>query len=193
MTNINVIANFPVNTDILKYGYKAWKKMQKNPNYKPKNTRNFGHFYYIDNSILTPDFLYKFSDRLHKPRQESQTLVVIDEAQNDKLFGNRAWNNAGRQEWCHFFEVHRHYGFDFILIAPSIKLIDKAIQYDIEYEDIHRKLANYGLRGRLVQFFSGGCQFAAIRVWRAINQKESSRLFRYTTMFDRFYDSYRNF
>ncbi len=193
LTSCNVIANFPIHTDILKYGWSEYKKMQKDDSYIPKNTKKYGHFYYVDNNHLNAKFLYQFAARLHKPREESQTLVVIDEAQSDKLFGNRSWNNSDRQEWCHFFETHRHYGYDFILIAPSIKLIDKAIQYDIEYEDVHRKLANYGFRGRLVQFFSGGCQFAAIRIWRAINQKESSRLFRFSQMFDTFYDSFRNF
>lgn len=193
MTNINVIANFPVNRDILQYGYKNYKRMQKEPDFKPETRKKYGHFYFIDNEHLSADFLYKFAARIHKPRQESQTLVVVDEAQNDKLFGNRSWNNSDRQAWCHFFETHRHYGFDFILIAPSIKLIDKAIQYDIEYEDVHRKLSNYGFRGRLIQFFSGGCQFAAIRVWRAINERESSRLYRYHSMYDAFYDSFRNF
>jgi len=193
MTKINVIANFPIDRDILKYGYRESKKMKEDENYIPKKVKNYGRFYYVDNRFMCAKFLYKFALLLHKPREESQTLVVIDEAQNDKLFGNRAWNNSDRQDWCHFFETHRHYGYDFILIAPSIKLIDKAIQYDIEYEDIHRKLANYGFRGRLVQFFSGGCQFAAIRVWRAINQRESSRLYRFSQMFDSFYDSFRNF
>lgn len=193
MTSINVIANFPIKREILKYGWNEYKKMQKDSSYVPGHVKEYGKFYYVDNRYLNPQFLYNFNDRLHKPRMESQTLIVIDEAQNDKLFGNRTWNNKDRQEWCHFFEVHRHYGFDIILIAPSIKLIDKSIQYDIEYEDVHRKLSNYGFKGRLIQFFSGGCQFAAIRVWRAINQKESSRLYRYHALYDQFYDSFRNF
>lgn len=193
MTTINVIANFPVNSDIVRYGYKAWKKKQRNSDYQYRNKNFCGRFYFVDNRYLTPEFLYNFAKKFHEPRKESQTLLVIDEAQNDKLFGNRNWQNKNRQDWCHFFEVHRHYGYDVILITPSIKLIDKAIQYDIEYEDIHRKLANFGFRGRLIQFFSGGCQFAAIRIWRSINEKESSRLFRYHFMYDQFYDSFRNF
>lgn len=193
MTSRNVIANYPINRDILVYGWREYKKMQKDPSYKPKKKKNVpGRFYYVDNRYLNPDFLYSFAKKFHHNRAESQTLLVVDEAQNDKLFGNRAWQNGDRQKWCHFFEVHRHYGFDVILIAPSIKLIDKAIQYDIEYEDIHRKLKNFGMRGRLIQLFSG-CQFAAVRVWRTINEKESSRLFRYHEMFSQFYDSFRNF
>lgn len=195
MTSRNVIANYPVNRDILTYGWRGYKKLQKNSELRDQLKKRSvpGRFYHVENQYLSPQFLYEFARRLHRPREESQTLVVIDEAQNDKLFGNRAWQNKDRQEWCHFFEVHRHYGFDIILIAPSIKLIDKAIQYDIEYEDIHRKLKNFGMRGRLISFISGGCQFAAIRVWRTINQKESSRLFRYKPMFAEFYDSFRNF
>lgn len=189
----NVIANFSVKTDIVRYGWKEYKKMDKDPAYKPAMKNPCGRFYYIRNDFLTPEFLYSFAEKFHQPRKESQTLVVIDEAQSDRMFGARAWNNKNRQDWCHLFEVHRHYGFDFILISPSIKLIDKSIQYCIEYEDIHRKLTNYGFKGRLIELLSGGCQFVSVRVWRTLNSKESSRLFRYSEMFSQFYDSFKNF
>mgnify|MGYP000972429671 CR=1 FL=1 len=195
ITDENVIANFAVNYDIVKYGWKQYKKYRDDKSFvpTPQIKKSSGHFYYVDNQYLSPDFLYSFAAKFHVPRRESQTLVVLDECQNDKLFGNRSWNNKNRQDWCHFFEVHRHFGFDIILIAPSIKLIDKAIQYDIEYEDVHRKLSRFGWRGRIVQLLSGGCQFAAIRIWRTIGEKESSRLFRYSEMYSEFYDSFRNF
>lgn len=188
----NVIANFPVDMRYVWYTNRQLKQMEKDSKYEPKK-RKTSRFYYIDDLYLTPDFLYAYAKKFHEPRKESQTLVVIDECQADWLFGNRSWQNKMRPAWCRLFQVHRHLGFDFILMAQSDKLIDKAIRCEIEYEVKHRKISNFGMKGKLIGLLIGGCAFVAVKVWYGIGQKVDSHFFRYRKMYSKFYDSYRDF
>lgn len=188
----NVIANFPVNMNYVWYTPRQVKKMKQDSAYKPKK-RKASHFYFIDDMYLTPEFLVKFAKKFHEPRKEHQTLVVIDECQAEWLFGNRSWQNKNRSAWCRLFQVHRHLGFDFILMAQSDKLIDKAIRCEIEYEVKHRKITNFGVKGKLMALFLGGAGFVAVTVWYGIREKVGSHFFRFRKMYSEFYDSYRDF
>ena len=188
----NVIANFPVNMDYVWYSQRQVKRMASDRSYHPQK-RKASRFYYVDDLYLTPDFLLQFAKKFHVPRKESQTLVVIDECQADWLFGNRAWQNKSRSAWCRLFQVHRHLGFDFILMAQSDKLIDKAIRCEVEYEVKHRKIKNFGIKGLLMGLFLGGCGFVAVKVWYGISQKVDSHFFRFSRLYANFYDSYRDF
>ena len=60
----NVIANTMINIDAI-----------------TDNKRNRGRFYYLDNYYFEPSFFYKYAKKFHKPGKESQSLIVIDEAQ----------------------------------------------------------------------------------------------------------------
>ena len=81
-------------------------------------------------------------------RVEDSILLIIDEAQ--MLFNPRDWNAKDRIEWLKFFQVHRHFGFSIILVSQSDMMLDKQIRALIEYEEIHRKVSNYGIRGYLL-------------------------------------------
>jgi zona occludens toxin (predicted ATPase) len=166
--------------------------MKKEPDYKPVK-RKTSNFYYVNDQYLTPTFLLNFAKKFHKPRKEGQTLVVIDECQATWLFGCRNWNNKTREDWCRFFQIHRHYGFDFILMCPSERLIDKAILCEVEYLVVHRKLENFGLKGKLLSLIMGGHMFVAVTIWWSIRTKVSSTFFRYKKLYGDLYDSYRDF
>ena len=81
-----VICNFPINMNMIK------KKYHKN-------------FLYLPDSELTPHYLFEFAKAFHKEKKESQTYLIIDEAQ--RLFPiDRVYER--RKEWEQFFQLHRH-------------------------------------------------------------------------------------
>ena len=104
----NVIANFNINQELYN------KKKKK------------GMFDYITNMELTPDYLIEYALLNHKPGIENQTLVVIDECQ--LMFNSRDWQNKNRMAWIEFFTLHRHYGYNFILVSQMDRLVDRQIR-----------------------------------------------------------------
>ena len=187
-----VIANFPVNRNMVFYSKRQLKKMGKRPDYRPKK-RQSGIYYYVSDDNLTPDFLINYAHKFHEPRKEHQTLLVIDECSSDMLFSNRSWQNKDRQKWIRFFQQHRKLGFDIILVSQSDKLIDKQIRCFIEYEVKHRKASNFGTVGKILGLFSGGSLFVAVTMWYTIREKTGSEFFRFHNFYDKFYDSYFEF
>lgn len=187
-----VIANFPVNRQLLFYTRRQLKKMAKNPNYRPRK-RKAARFYYVSDDHLTPQFLIDYARKFHKPRKENQTLLVIDECASDTLFSNRSWQNKDRMAWLRFFQQHRKLGYTIYLIAQADKLIDKQIRCCIEYEVKHRKVNNFKLLGKIAGLLCGGSLFSATTVWYGIREKEGGELFRFKRLYEDFYDSYRDF
>lgn len=100
-------------------------------------------FFYIDNSEITVDYFVNFSRENHKSNIESQSLVVIDEAQI--IFNSRSWNQGQgcRLDWIQFFSQHRKLGYNIILIAQFDRMIDRQIRCLVEYEVAHMKVNNY--------------------------------------------------
>ena len=128
-----VICNFEINKDLVKHGYE--------------------NFQYIETFDLCPEWLIQFSQEHFKDKRvkEDSITLIIDEAQ--MLFNPREWNQKDRVAWLKFFQVHRHYGYSVILVSQSDMMLDKQIRALIEYEQIHRKISNYGLRGYFLQLF----------------------------------------
>ncbi|MEG1709606.1 MAG: zonular occludens toxin domain-containing protein, partial [Anaerovoracaceae bacterium] len=132
MRGTNVIANFDINLTV--FGKKSLKQQRK-----------MGAFLYLDNSDITPKYLFDYSVSFHRRNTnghivEGQTLVVIDECQI--LFNSRDWQAKDRMKWATFFTQHRKYGFDIILITQFDRLIDRQIRCLVEYEVIHRNVRN---------------------------------------------------
>jgi len=163
----NVIANFPINTSMI------------------KNKK--ANFIYVDNSELTVSYLLKYALENHKIGIENQTLVVVDECQ--VIWNSRQWQTGfNRMEWIKFFTQHRKLGFNFINIAQNDRMIDKQIRVLFEYEIKHRKVNNFKI-GRLLPVPT----FAAITYWYGMNEKLGVEFFTYRKKWSRFYDSYGTF
>lgn len=167
----NVIANFPIKLDLI----------------KPNKKKDLGKFIYLENDKLTVKFLTEFALKNHTKGIEGQTLIVFDEAQ--AKFNSRDFRSIDRQDYNHFFSLHRHLGYNVILITQNDRLIDKQIRCLIEYEVKHRKINNFKTIGKLLPF----CTFACITYWYGIREKVNCEFFTYKKKLSALYDSYALF
>lgn len=165
-----VIANFPVNL----------------PPFAKKHFK--GTFEYCPNETLTVKNLLLYEQKFHTKRKEHQTLVVIDEA--GILFNARTWRDSERMNWLKFLALHRHHGFDFILVAQQDYQIDKQIRGYIEYEVIHRKCLSGGLAGLLL-IFAG--TFMAIKKYYGNSTRLGTEFIRYSKKIAGIYDTFAIF
>ena len=168
-----VIANYEINTGRIKHCR--------------------GEFVYKSNDKLTPRFLKQYSQKYfldHKFR-EGELWLFIDEAQ--LMFNAREWDARGRKDWLQFFTQHRKYGYDVFLIAQFDRMLDRQIRSLIEYEVVHRKVSNFGIRGRIFSLLAGGNLFVAVKVWYPMKEKVGSEFFKYHKRFSELYDSYKDF
>jgi len=157
---------------------------------KFKNKQNFT---YCDNSDLTPDYLINYSREYYKNKRpkENEILLVIDECQI--MFNAREWNIKGRAEWLYFFTHHRKFGYKIILVAQFDKMIDRQIRSLIEYEYVHRKVSNFGIKGWLLSFWSFGKLFISVKVWYPMKQKVGSEFFLARKKYYQIYDTFNTF
>jgi len=172
----NVISSVPINRKYILMGRKEG-----------------GRIYHYDYQHLTPDNLYMYALKFHEIGRESQTLIVIDEAQFKfsptacKLFSKI--DERYRQDWLEFFSNHRHLGFDIILISQFDKLIDPQIRCLFEYNFVHRKANNFKTFGQLLTIFRLK-MFVQIQYWYGANERCGSKMFFYRKKYSRIYDSY---
>ncbi|WP_303821904.1 zonular occludens toxin domain-containing protein [Ruminococcus flavefaciens] len=153
----NVIANIPINIDFVRKPYSYFKGRIKGYRHE------IGDFFYAANSRMTPEMLIAYSDLYHKRDRkgnmiEGQTVVVIDECQ--LLFDPKVVK-ADRPKWVRFFCLHRHYGFDMILITQHNRLIDRQIREQCSEEVKHRLTNHNGWIGKLLPFKL----YSATTVW----------------------------
>lgn len=165
----NVIANFPVAVN------------------KIKSKKSVGNFVYKDNKELTTDFLYDFALKNHIKGKEAQTLLVIDEAQ--ALFNPRDFRDVNRKGYNQFFSLHRHLGYNVILVTQNDRLLDRQIRCLIEYEVKHRKINNFKTLGMLLPFKT----FACVSYWYGVRERLGVEFFRYRKSLSDLYDSYALF
>jgi zona occludens toxin (predicted ATPase) len=169
----NIIANFPINTDSV-------KKIK-------------GEFYYKMDMELTVKYLVDYAHKNHKVGKENQTLLVIDEAQ--RMFNCRDFSRKDRFEWVKFFSMHRHLGYNCILVTQNDKMIDKQIRALVEYEKKHRKINNFGMLG----FFASltfQTYFISIDYWYGMKGKDAKlgiSFFRFKKKYQQIYNSYEVF
>lgn len=167
---------------------------QKARNFTPRVISNYylniklDRFLYLDNSEITTKFLYDFARENHKIGVESQTLLVIDEAQI--LFNSRDWNSSRkgetRMDWIKFFSQHRKFGYSIILIAQNDRMIDRQIRSLIEYEVAHMKMNNYF---RIIPF----TVFLAVSRWYGQKMKLFHETILYRKKIANLYNSYEFF
>lgn len=168
-----VIANFPINLDNV--------------------GRHRGEFVELDNDSLTPDFLINYSASYFSGGRvkEGKLLLVIDECQ--LMFNAREWNAKGRAQWLSFFTQHRKFGYDVILVAQFDRMIDRQIRALIEYEQIHRKVSNFGWKGKVFSLFCLGRLFVAVKIWYPMKEKTGSEFFVSKKKFYSLYDTFGMF
>lgn len=171
-----VIANFPINMDVVKKGL-AWIRY-------PVKEENF---VYRDNSELTVKFLVEYAKENHKQGKEGQTLLVIDEC--SVIFNPREYSRKDRVEWIKFFQHHRKLGYNVILISQNDRLVDRQIRAFIEYDVKHRKANNYGAIGMIftVLFMK---VFCAVTYWYGVREKCGVEFFIYRKVYGKLYDSF---
>ena len=168
-----VIANYEINTGAIKHCR--------------------GEFTFLDNEQLQPDALREYSRiyfQAHRFR-EGAIWLFIDEAQI--LFNAREWQAKGRADWLSFFTQHRKFGYDIFLVAQFDRMIDRQIRSLIEYEVIHRKVSNFGIKGKAFSLLAGGRLFVAVSVWYPMKEKTGAQFFKYHKRYQELYDSYKDF
>lgn len=117
---------------------------------------------------------------------ERTIKVYIDEAQ--MLFNSRAWTKKGNQEWAKFFSVHRHFGYEIILMSQNDFNLDKQVRGVIEYNYVHRKVENSGIVGNLLSKICGGLFFYK-SIWVPQNEVVDHQFFRYKKEYGELYDT----
>ena len=160
-----------------------------NLNRIPPKRRNL--FHYKSNYEITPEYLVQFSRNYFQGKRvkESVILLVIDECQ--LMFNAREWSKEGRDKWLEFFTMHRHYGYDIILVAQFDRMIDRQIRSLIEYEYIHRKVSNYGFRGWFIcAVMLSPRLFISVKVWYPMKEKVGSEFFKCKRKYYSLYDTY---
>lgn len=143
------------------------------------------------------DGLYNFSKLYHKKDKfgkmiEGQTLLVFDECQD--FFNSRSWNNSDRLSWVEFFRLHRHYGYNCLLISQDDKCIDKQIRSVLQTQTLHRKFSNYKLLCKILALPFGGGLFMCIDSMYGMSSKKDARLKSYLLIGQRkYYDIYDSY
>lgn len=175
-----VIANFQINLD---------KLLTKTQRKRKVNVP----FEYVGNEALTPEYLIEYARQYFRGKKivEDEIVLVIDECQ--LLFNARDWNKPDRKGWLSFFTQHRKYGYRVILVAQFDNMIDKQIRALVEYEYIHRKMSNFGWKGKILSILFGGNTFVAVKVWYPLKQKVGTDIFHAKRKYYRIYDTFLDF
>lgn len=148
-------------------------------------------YVYIPNWELTPEKLMNFSIEYFKEKRgvrEGSIKVFIDEAQ--LIFNSRDYGDKSRKGWLHFFTLHRHYGIDIILACQFDRMLDRQIRCLIEYEYIHRKISNFGWKGKILNFLMGGKMFACSKMWYPLKEHIGGEFFRFRKKYSKCYDTF---
>lgn len=148
-------------------------------------------FYYVPNEKLNPEVLYEFSrsyfsESGHQYKEDS-ILLVIDECQ--LLFNARSWGRTDRAGWLSFFTQHRKYGYLVILVAQNDRMLDRQVRALIEYEEIHRKVSNFGLFGAFLKVLLHKEVFFSVRRWYPLREKVGLYMFVPKKRYYRLYDT----
>lgn len=191
-----VIANFPVNESVIRSTFLkklfTWiiTLLHLKIDLNGKFERQIGTFVYKDNPELTVKFLVKFAKENHVRNKEGQTLLIIDEC--SVMFNPREFTRKDRNSWIKFFQHHRKFGYNVILISQNDRLIDRQIRSFIEYDVKHRKANNFGSIGMLFTLV-GVKLFVAVSYWYGVHEKCGAEFFTYKKQYSRIYDSFAMF
>ncbi len=150
-----------------------------------------GKYIFVDTYSLNPFELTDYAKEFHKKGVEGQTYLIIDECQ--RIFNSREWQRPVMKAWNDFFQMHRHFGFHCYLITQYDRLIDRQLRALVEYDRIHRKVSNAGMKGKIMSLFAGGKLFVCAEEWYPKHMPTGSYFFKYKKKYGEFYDSYAAF
>lgn len=156
-------------------------------------TKGYERFTYKPNNEITPDYLYAYAKDYWGNERVSEDIIllVIDEAQ--LVFNSRSWNQGQRMDWIEFFSQHRHFGYKVVLIAQYDRMIDRQIRSLVEIEVNHRRLDNYGWKGKLLSLPFRGKLIAAVKYYYGLKEKIGQEWLLPRKRYFRLYDSYNRF
>lgn len=156
-------------------------------------TKGIERFTYKPNNEIKPDYLYDFAKEYWKGNKvkEDSILLVIDEAQ--LVFNSRSWQTGQRMDWIEFFSQHRHFGYKIILICQFDRMIDRQIRSLVEIEINHRRLDNYGIKGKLLAIPFRGKLIAAIKYYYGLKEKVGQEWILPKRRYLKMYNSYNRF
>lgn len=157
------------------------------------DTKGAERYTYRPNNVLTPQYLVWFAQEYWRDHKfgEDRILLVLDECQ--LLFNSRDWAQQDRMAWLEFFSQHRKYGYKVLFIAQFDRMIDRQIRSLIEYEFVHRKLGNFGAKGKIMTLLALGEVFVCVKRFYSLGERIGVEMFRARKSVYRLYDSYATF
>lgn len=150
------------------------------------------NFTYIPIEFVTPEFFYEYAARHHVFGKEHQTHIYLDECVaifSPTVIGDNKelWN-----KWDTFFRIHRHLGYDIVLIPQSKRLISRKVIEYAETEVKHYNRKYHGLIGFFGSIFLGGL-FSYSVCWRGDKKPIEQKFFTYKPFYGQMYNSYSMF
>ncbi len=158
---------------------------------KIKGGRKNKHIYFFDGEELHPDQLISLGQAYAAERgrvKEDSFLIVWDEAQ--RQFNTRDWGHRNRLDWLKFFTLHRHWGFEIVMVAQFDRMLDRQVRALFEYEYIHRKMSNFGWKGKAVTLLSMGELFVSVKMWYPLHERLGAEFFRKHKRYLSIYDTF---
>jgi len=166
-----VVANFPIK---FKRGRKGEREKRR--------------WIYLPDEQMTVENLIKISFEKRFFGKEGHALLIVDEA--GVFFNARDWQVKGKErvEWIKFFSQSRKFGYDVILVAQDLRMIDRQIRNMADFEVKHLNMNKY-FWFKMLPFkmfavvyywmntrFRGSLRFMILRPWVA-KRYDTMRIF----------------
>lgn len=150
------------------------------------------NFVYMPIEFVTPEYFYEFAAKYHVYGKEHQTHIYLDECV--AIFSPtvisediETWN-----KWDTFFRIHRHLGYDIVLVPQSKRLIARKVIEYAEFEVKHYNRKHHGMLGFFLALFAGGL-FSYSTCWRGVRKPIEQHFFTYKPLYGQMYNSYSMF
>lgn len=131
---------------------------------------------------------YNSHNELPLNKREKCVLLIIDECQ--LLFNARDWGKNSKAGWPEFFSLHRHAGFQIILVTQMLEALDKQVRGLVEFETTHFKARNMGLPGMILHCLAFGGLFRGVTYWTPKNERVYAEFFKYRKIYGELYDTH---
>jgi hypothetical protein len=167
----SVVANFPV----------KWSKREH-------RNGQADRWHYLEDGEFTPDNLIRLSLQNRWFGHEGRCKLIIDEA--GLYYNARDWavDPKYRKSWINFFALSRKLGYEEILIAQDVRMIDRQIRSLADFTVKHVKMRTY-FWFKLLPWPI----FASVRHWTGASFKNQVRFTPYKPWMGKRYNTFRMF